>query len=73
MASQSSSRDTALLRVALVLFFVGVIAVIAAYVVFALGHEPPLSLYLTAIACPVGLVLAIVFALRSGRRVREGE
>ena len=72
MASQSSSRDTALLRVALVLFFVGVLAVIAAYVVFALGHEPPLALYLTAITCPVGLVLAIVFALRSGRRVREG-
>lgn len=73
MASQQSPRDTALLRVALVFFFVGVLATIAAFVVFALGHEPPLALYLVAGACPVGFLLAIVFALRSGRRARGGE
>lgn len=72
MASQQSPRGTALLRVALVCFSVGVLAIIAAFVVFALGHEPPLALYLLAGACPVGFLLAIVFALRSGRRVRGG-
>ncbi|MFD4183299.1 hypothetical protein [Rhodococcus sp. NPDC058514] len=74
MVSQSSPRDTALLRAALVFFFVGVLAIVAIFVVAATGREPGLALYLTALACPVGFLLGIVFALRSGRRVRrEGQ
>ncbi|MFC7448112.1 hypothetical protein [Rhodococcus daqingensis] len=71
MVSQSSPRGNGLLRAALVFFFVGVLAIVAIFVVAATGHEPGLALYLIALACPVGFLLGIIFALRSGRRVRR--
>lgn len=71
VVSQSPPSGNALLRAALVFFFVGVLAIVAIFVVAATGREPGLALYLTAIACPVGFLLGIVFALRSGRRVRK--
>jgi hypothetical protein len=63
---------SALLRVALVLFVAGLVAIAAIFLVPAVGgNEPPLWLYLTAmIAAPLGFVLALVFALFSGRRAR---
>lgn len=62
-------RNT-LLYVASVLFVVGVIAIVAIFVVAAVSDgEPGLVFYLIALAAPLGFLLAIVSALRAGRRV----
>lgn len=62
----------ALLRAALGLFAVGVLAVVAIFLTPILTDgDPPLWLYLVAIlATPLGLLLALGFALWSGRRAR---
>lgn len=80
MANESSSQHgndnptrtgNRLLYVALACFFLGVAAIVAIVLTPVLtDKEPGLVLYLLAFACPVGFLLAIVFALRSGRRVR---
>lgn len=57
----------------MVLFFVGLAAVVAIFVTSATGHTPGLMLYLVSMACPVGFLLAVVAALRAGRRVRGEE
>ncbi len=61
-----------LLRVAVGLFAVGVLAIIAIFLTpLVTDGDPPLWLYLVAMAAtPAGLLLAIVFALWSGRRAR---
>jgi hypothetical protein len=66
------SSNSVLLRVALTLFAAGLLAIAAIFLVPAVGgNEPPLWLYLTAmIAAPLGFVLALVYALMSGRRAR---
>ncbi|NKY52315.1 hypothetical protein [Nocardia vermiculata] len=74
----TSSRGTprragdVLLRLALGLFAIGVLAIIAIFLTpVVTDGDPPLWLYLVAMAgTPLGLLLAIVFALWSGRRVR---
>jgi TRAP-type C4-dicarboxylate transport system permease small subunit len=53
------------------LFIVGFLAIVAIFAVHIFGDTPPgLALYLVALACPIGFLLAIVYTLRSGRRVR---
>jgi len=66
------SANSVLLRIALTLFAAGLLAIAAIFLVPAVGgNEPPLWLYLTAmLAAPTGFVLAIVFALLSGRRAK---
>jgi hypothetical protein len=61
-----------LLPLALGLFAVGVLAVVAIFLTPILSNDKPgLWLYLVAMtAAPGGLLLAIVFALWSGRRAR---
>ncbi|MFC4377233.1 hypothetical protein ACFO5K_24435 [Nocardia halotolerans] len=60
-----------LLPVAGVLFGIGILAVIAIFVTSVVSDEAPgLWLYLLAMLAPVGFLLAIVFALWSGRRAR---
>ncbi|MDJ0393798.1 hypothetical protein QMK17_10695 [Rhodococcus sp. G-MC3] len=72
MTDQRRRTGSALLRIALAIFVTGLLAIAAIFVVPAVnGDQPPLWLYLTAmIAAPLGFVLAIVFALMSGRRAR---
>ncbi|MCZ4076670.1 hypothetical protein O1W68_01820 [Rhodococcus sp. H36-A4] len=72
MADQTPRNGTTLLRISLAIFAIGLIAIVAIFAVPALsGDDPPLWLYLTAmIFAPLGFVLAIVFALLSGRRAR---
>ncbi|NLU82425.1 hypothetical protein [Rhodococcus sp. HNM0569] len=66
-----TAQPKGLFYTALAFFFVGVAAIVAMFVVSAATDGPPgLALYLVALACPVGFVLAIVYALRSGRRSR---
>ncbi len=69
----SPAGANALLRVALGLFFLGLLAIVAIFVSDAAGHEPGLALFLASMACPIGFLLAIVAALRAGRRVRGTE
>ncbi|AYJ48582.1 hypothetical protein [Rhodococcus sp. P1Y] len=72
MTDRRHRTNSFLLRSALTLFGAGILAIAAIFLVPAVGgNEPPLWLYLTAmIAAPLGFVLALVFALISGRRAR---
>lgn len=75
MTSESTSNaprsGNGLLRVALALFFVGFVAIVTIFLIPAFTDgEPGLALYLLTLACPLGFLLGIVFALRSGRRAR---
>ncbi|MCA2210001.1 hypothetical protein [Nocardia rosealba] len=67
-ARRSSDR---VLQVALALFGIGILAVVAIFVTPIVSDaEPGLWLYLLAMLAPVGFLLAIGFALWSGRRAR---
>jgi hypothetical protein len=60
-----------LLHVALVLFGIGILAVIGIFVTpIVSDSDPGLWLYGLAMLAPVGFLLALVFALWSGRRAR---
>lgn len=59
-----------LFRIGIALFFIGLLAVVAIFVVSATGHTPGLALYLAALLCPIGFLFGIGSALRSGRRAR---
>ena len=73
MPEDSAAKPgNALLRVALALFAIGLVAIVAIFVVPAVSDaEAGLALYLTALAAPLGFLLALIFALRSGRRARR--
>ncbi|MFC8047615.1 hypothetical protein [Nocardia sp. NPDC057353] len=73
MTSPSSPRRPGdrLLHVALALFGIGLLAIIAIFLTPILtDSKPGLPLYLLAMLAPVGFLLALIFALRSGRRAR---
>ncbi|QCQ89889.1 hypothetical protein [Rhodococcus sp. SGAir0479] len=56
---------------AVVSFLVGIAAIVVIFFVHSLSEgDPGLVLYLLTLACPLGFVLAIAYALRSGRRSR---
>lgn len=60
-----------LLKLALTLFTAGLLAIIVIFVGSIVSDgEPGLWLYLTAMLAPAGLLLAVIFALWSGRRSR---
>ncbi|MEU1962082.1 hypothetical protein [Nocardia sp. NPDC019304] len=64
-------RGDWLLRLALSVFALGLLAIIAIFTIPLLTDaEPGLWLYFGAMLAPLGFVLALVFALRSGRRSR---
>ncbi|MCP2160921.1 hypothetical protein LX12_002108 [Williamsia serinedens] len=67
MREQPSDR---LLHVALAVFAIGLVATITMFAVPALddGVRAPVWVYALTLGLPIGFVLAIVFALRSGRR-----
>ncbi len=64
--------STALLVLAGVVFGVGIVALIALFVMPAVddGGTAPTWVYLLAMCTPIGFLLGIVYALRSGRRVK---
>lgn len=69
--SGTAGTNNTLLRVAVGFFVVGIVAIIAIFLTPILSEgEPGLVLYLLTLACPIGFVLAMAFALRSGRRAR---
>jgi len=60
-----------LLRLALILFGVGLVAIAMIFLTPILTDDKPgLLLYLLAMLNPVGFVLALTFALLSGRRAK---
>ncbi|MEH3154733.1 MAG: hypothetical protein PGN29_05095 [Gordonia paraffinivorans] len=67
MREQPSDR---LLHVALAVFAIGLVATVTMFAVPALddGVRAPVWVYALTLGLPIGFVLAIVFALRSGRR-----
>ncbi len=69
MKRQSSPR---LLQAAGVVFAVGLAAIVALFVTPLVtdGGTAPTVVYLLTMCAPLGFVLGIVFALRSGRRTR---
>ncbi|MFH5209139.1 hypothetical protein [Antrihabitans spumae] len=67
-----STRPPVLLVGATILFVVGVCAIGAMFVVAAVTSDaPPDALYAATLAAPLGLLLAVVYALQSGRRSRN--
>lgn len=67
----SASRNR-LLYAALIFFAIGIAATVTMFAVPALddGTRAPALVYLLTLGLPIGFVLALVFALRSGRRHR---
>ncbi|GAD82925.1 hypothetical protein [Nocardia asteroides] len=60
-----------LLQLAVALFGIGILAVVAIFVwAIVADSAPGLWLYLLAMLTPVGFLLGLVFALWSGRRAR---
>ncbi|MBM4644331.1 hypothetical protein GS464_17325 [Rhodococcus hoagii] len=56
---------------AVVSFLIGIAAIVAIFFVHSLSEgDPGLVLYFLTLACPLGFVLAVAYALRSGRRSR---
>jgi len=72
--SDSSTRPgNGLLKAALVCFAVGIVAVVLIFLTpVVTDGKPGLVLYSLTAAWPLGFLLAIAFALRSGRRARGG-
>ncbi|MFC4124576.1 hypothetical protein [Nocardia rhizosphaerae] len=60
-----------LLQLAVALFGIGIVAVVAIFVTPIVSDaKPGLVLYCLAMLAPVGFLLGLVFALWSGRRAR---
>ncbi|MGQ4600265.1 hypothetical protein [Nocardia sp. R6R-6] len=60
-----------LLRLAVCLFALGLLAIIVIFATPVLTDgQPGLWLYFGALLAPLGFILALLFALRSGRRSR---
>lgn len=64
-------EGTLLLRVALGLFVIGLIALVVLFLMTPLtGESAPLFVYLLTMCAPLGFLFGLIFALRSGRRQR---
>lgn len=73
-SDSSAAPRNGLLKAAIACFVVGVVAVVAIFLTPAFTDgKPGLVLYLSTLAWPLGFALAIAFALRSGRRARNGD
>ncbi|MFW0795946.1 hypothetical protein AAFP30_19190 [Gordonia sp. CPCC 205515] len=65
-------QSSYLLQVAVVVFLIGVAAIVALFVTPLVtdGGTAPTFVYLLTMCAPLGFALGVVFALRSGRRTR---
>ncbi|NNH71678.1 hypothetical protein HLB23_17725 [Nocardia uniformis] len=69
--STSRRSGTWLLRIAIGLFAIGLLAIIGIFGWAILSDsEPALWLYLVAMCAPLGFLFGVIFALWSGRRAR---
>ena len=73
-SNSSAAPHGGLLKAAVACFVVGIVAVVAIFLVPAFTDGTPgLVLYLLTLAWPLGFALAVAYALVSGRRARNGE
>lgn len=69
--SAPAARTPILLKVAIGLFCLGLLAIVAIFVIPLLTNSHPgLALYLLAMAAPLGFAVGIAHALRQGKRSR---
>lgn len=61
-----------LLQIAGVVFLIGLAAIVTLFVtpLATGGGTAPVAVYLLTMCAPLGFLLGVVYALRSGRRVR---
>jgi len=65
-------EGTLLLRVAVGLFAIGIIALIVLFLAEPItGETAPLFVYLLTMCAPLGFLCGLIFALRSGRRAKR--
>ncbi|MGV9669903.1 MULTISPECIES: hypothetical protein [unclassified Gordonia (in: high G+C Gram-positive bacteria)] len=66
------NRSSRLLAVAGVVFAIGLLAIVALFVTPLVtdGDTAPTAVYLLTMCAPLGFLLGLVYALRSGRRTR---
>jgi hypothetical protein len=65
------AEGSLLLRVALGLFAIGLVALFALFLTPPItGETAPLFVYLLTMCAPLGFLFGLIFALRSGRRQR---
>jgi peptidoglycan/LPS O-acetylase OafA/YrhL len=66
------AEGSLLLRAAVGLFVIGLIALLVLFLMTPItGESAPLFVYLLTMCAPLGFLLALIFALRSGRRQRD--
>ncbi|GAA1481304.1 hypothetical protein GCM10009624_17440 [Gordonia sinesedis] len=72
METMDSTSPPRLLQVAGLVFAIGIGAIVALFVVPVVtgGSTAPTFVYLMTMCAPLGFVLGLVYALRSGRRAR---
>ncbi|MEP9392906.1 hypothetical protein ABLE92_11315 [Gordonia sp. VNQ95] len=66
------NRSSRLLALAGVVFAIGLLAIVALFVTPLVtdGDTAPTAVYLLTMCAPLGFLLGLVYALRSGRRTR---
>ncbi|GAC55144.1 hypothetical protein GOAMI_45_00250 [Gordonia amicalis NBRC 100051 = JCM 11271] len=72
MDGMQKTTSPRLLQVAMVIFAIGLIALVALFVTPLLtdGDTAPTFVYLLTMCAPLGFLLGLVYALRAGRRAR---
>jgi peptidoglycan/LPS O-acetylase OafA/YrhL len=66
------AEGSLLLRAAVGLFVIGLIALLVLFLMTPItGESAPLFVYLLTMCAPLGFLLGLIFALRSGRRPRD--
>jgi peptidoglycan/LPS O-acetylase OafA/YrhL len=66
------AEGSLLLRAAVGLFVIGLIALLVLFLMTPItGESAPLFVYLLTMCAPLGFLLGLIFALRSGRRQRD--
>ncbi|RRO15350.1 hypothetical protein EIL87_14880 [Saccharopolyspora rhizosphaerae] len=65
----SSSPRSTVLPIALVMFGVGLLAIIAIFGLFAAGHQDlPAWISVVALLCPAGLIFGVIATVLNARR-----
>lgn len=65
------AEGSLLLRAAVGLFVIGLVALLVLFLMTPItGESAPLFVYLLTMCAPLGFLLGLIFALRSGRRQR---
>lgn len=65
------AEGSLLLRAAVGLFVIGLVALLVLFLATPItGESAPLFVYLLTMCAPLGFLLGLIFALRSGRRQR---